>query len=205
MNASLFVLAIRVAGRCPAGCPLRLLQPELRAVPNDDAPGPRTAGRRVPIRTVDVGERPDLAARFGIAQVPCFVLVIGGQVRQQLEGMQDESTLRGLSAQIPRPTAPARVADSGSPPRPRRSLPVRLADDDSQGSKWNFHLPLPSFATRNQNQQNVQIDSPRPSAGAAGGSDATADLRNALADATPPNAAAATDDDRRATPRPAAP
>ena len=74
-----------------------------------------------PVRTIDVDQRPDLAERFGVQSVPTFVLVIGGQERERLIGMQDESTLRGLLAQIPhRRRAPAQVAES-SPPRPRRS------------------------------------------------------------------------------------
>ncbi len=147
------------------------------------------------VQTVDVGQRPDLAQQYGVSQVPTFILIIGGQERERLIGMQDESTLRALVAQIPqrRPT-PAAVADS-KPPRPRRSTPVRLVDDDSQsGSKFNFHLPLPSFASRNQNQGMVQIDQPNPPAttrAQAPNNDDPAGLHNALADAGSPAAATA--------------
>ncbi len=61
------------------------------------------------VQTVDVGQRPDLAQQYGVSQVPTFILVIGGQERERLIGMQDESTLRALVAQIPqRRTAPPR-------------------------------------------------------------------------------------------------
>jgi hypothetical protein len=72
---------------------------------------------------------------------------------------------------------------------------VRLADDDSQGSKLGFHLPLPSFTGRNQNQDMVQIDPPSPPAGArARVADDSAGLKDGLADATLPNGATAGDD-----------
>jgi hypothetical protein len=148
-----------------------------------------------PVRTIDINQRPDLAERFGVQMVPTFVLVIGGTEQQRLVGAQAESTLRGLVAQIPtRRQAPAQVADSNPPPRPRRSVPVRLADDDSQGSKLGFHLPLPSFSGRKPAQDMVQIDPPSPPAGSRPqGADDAAEMKNAVADATPPAGATAGD------------
>ena len=134
-----------------------------------------------PVQKIDINQRPDLASRYNVQSVPTFILVVGGSEQQRLVGWQYESTLRGLLAQIPsRKAAPEQVADSSSPPRPRRSLPVRLAQDDSQSSKWDFHLPLPSFG-RNKSQDMVQIDPPssgsgsRPTADASLGSNALAD------------------------------
>ncbi len=200
MNASLFVLTLASLAAAPqdvlydfysTSCgPCQMMMPIVQ----------RLHAEGLPVRTIDVGQRPDLADRFGVQSVPTFVLVIGGQERERLIGMQDESTLRALVAQIPtRRTAPAQIADSSQPPRPRRSLPVRLADDDSQGSKWGgFHLPLPSFAGRNQQQNVVQIDPPSPPAGAGPRpSDDAAAMKDAIADATPPNGAMAGDDPPR--------
>jgi len=155
-----------------------------------------------PVQTIDVAKYPEFAARFGIDRFPTFVLVIGGREQQRLIGMQEESTLRELVAQIPnRRQAPAQVAESSPPPRPRRSLPVRLADDDSQGSKWGFHLPLPSFPGKKQADEVVQIDPPSPPAGSwARGTGDVAGMQNALADATPSTGSTAGDnraDDRR--------
>jgi thiol-disulfide isomerase/thioredoxin len=200
MNASLFALALASLAASPQDVvydfysqtcgPCQMMMPIVH----------RLYAEGYAIQTVDVGQRPDLAQQYGVSQVPTFILVIGGQERQRLIGMQDESTLQALVAQIPqRRTAPAAVADS-NPPRPRRSTPVRLVDDDSQGSKFNFHLPLPSFASRNQNQGMVQIDQPNTPATAraqAPNSDDSARLHNALADAGSPAAATAGDEPPR--------
>ncbi len=195
MNASLFVLATRVAGRRPPdvvydfysqNCgPCRMMMPIVHQL----------YAEGYAVQTVDVDQRPDLAQQYNVSQVPTFILVIGGQERDRKIGMQDESTLRALVTQIPqRQRAPAAVADS-KPPRPRRTTPVRLVDDDSQsGSKFNFHLPLPSFSSRNQNQGMVQIDQPNPPTATraqAPSSDDSAGLHNALADAGNPAAATA--------------
>ncbi|HET6323328.1 MAG TPA: trypsin-like peptidase domain-containing protein [Planctomycetaceae bacterium] len=109
-----------------------------------------------PIVKINIDDRPDLAQRFGISVVPTFVLVVGGQVQQSISGMQEESTLRNMLAQIPRraPRAPER------PARSSRSLPVRLADDETK-PKWNFSLPLPPFSSNSsKNTGMVQIDTP---------------------------------------------
>ncbi len=74
--------------------------------------------------------------------------------RQRISGLQDQLSRRydPLLAQIPQ-QSPARFEGRS----PRRSLPVRLADDETK-PKWDFHLPLPPFASKNQGM--VQIDSP---------------------------------------------
>ncbi|HEX4071249.1 MAG TPA: trypsin-like peptidase domain-containing protein [Planctomycetaceae bacterium] len=195
MNASLFALALASLAASPPdvvydfysqNCgPCRMMMPTVH----------RLYAEGYAVQTVDVDQRPDLAQQYSVSQVPTFILVIGGQERQRLIGMQDESTLRALVAQIPqRQRAPAAVADS-NPPRPRRSTPVRLVDDDSQsGSKFNFHLPLPSFSSRNQNQGMVQIDQPNPPTATraqAPKNDDSAGPHNALADAGSPAAATA--------------
>jgi thiol-disulfide isomerase/thioredoxin len=199
MNASLFVLTIASLAAAPqdvlydfysTSCgPCQMMMPIVE----------RLHAEGLPVKTIDIGQRPDLADRFGVHMVPTFVLVVGGQERERQVGTQDESTLRALLAQIPRRPAPAQVADSSPPPRPHRSLPVRLADDDSQGSKWNFHLPLPSFSGRSQSQQQVvQIDPPsRPAGSGAQATVTDAGMKDAIADATTPSGAMAGDDSPR--------
>ncbi len=193
MNASLFALALASLAASPPdvvydfysqNCgPCRMMMPIVHQL----------YAEGYAVQTVDVDQRPDLAQQYNVTQVPTFILVIGGQERDRKIGMQEESTLRALVTQIPqRQRAPAAVADT-NPPRPRRSTPVRLMDDDSQsGSKFNFHLPLPSFSSRNQNQGMVQIDQPNPPTATraqAPTSDDSAGLHNALADAGSPAAA----------------
>ncbi len=84
--------------------------------------------------------------------MPTFVLIVGGQEWQRVTGMQEESTLRAMLAQIPRAPRESHPA--------RRSVPVHLADDENK--KFDFHLPLPPFASKksNSNSGMVQIDAP---------------------------------------------
>ena len=156
-----------------------------------------------PIVPVNAEQYPDFAARYGVTSWPTFILVVGGREQQRLVGYQDESTMRQLVAQIPRRRrATPEVAESNAP-KPRKPTPVKLVDDDNSGSKWNFHLPLPSFSGRNQNQAVVQID---PPSSATGTKMSTADdgglLKNAIADASMTNSAAASEETPRDT-RPA--
>ena len=126
----------------------------------------------LPVVKINIGERPDLAQRFGVDRVPMFVLVIGGTERQRVIGWQDESTLREMLAQIPhRRPVEVRVADVDQPrQQPKsRSLPVRLVDDETPPkSNWNFHLPLPSFPSTKKDEV-VQIDSPSQGGGSPSG------------------------------------
>ena len=148
-----------------------------------------------PIVPVNAEQYSDFAARYGVTSWPTFILVVGGREQQRLVGYQEESTMRELVRQIPRrrPATP-QVADA-KPPKPRKQTPVKLVDDDASGSKWNFHLPLPSFASRNQNQSVVQIDPPPSAAGSKPSADDA--LRNAVADAGVPSQAPAADESPR--------
>ena len=86
-----------------------------------------------PVVKINISERPDLAQRFGVQVIPTFVLVIGGREQQRISGMQDESVLRNMLAQIPqrapRNHATKSVADyswsmccsRSTRPKPRRS------------------------------------------------------------------------------------
>ena len=156
MNASLLVLSLAAASAAPQDVlydfysthcgPCQMMMPIVE----------RLHAEGYPVVKINTDERPDLAQRFGIQVVPTFVLIVGGQEWQRVTGMQDESTLRALLAQLPRRTAP-RPADHAA--RNNRSLPVRLADDESK-PKWDFHLPLPPFTSKNTNSGMVQIDAP---------------------------------------------
>lgn len=206
MNASLFMLSIASLAAAPQDviydfygthCSYcQMMQPTIE----------KLKAEGYPIVAVNAEQYSDFAARYGVTSWPTFILVVGGREQQRLVGYQDESTMRQLVSQIPvRRRSTPEVADS---PRPRKPTPVKLVDDDNTGSKWNFHLPLPSFSGRNQNQAVVQID---PPSSATGTKMSTADdaglLKNAVADASMTNSAAASEeaprDDRAANDRPA--
>jgi thiol-disulfide isomerase/thioredoxin/S1-C subfamily serine protease len=169
MNASLLVLSLASVAAAPqdvlydfysTSCgPCQMMMPVVE----------RLHAEGYPVVKINIGERPDLATRFGIQYVPTFVLVIGGKEQQRISGWQEESTLRGLLAQIPQ-RAPR---PSDHPARAGRSVPVRLADDETTKPKWNFALPLPPFSSNNasKNTGMVQIDSPNsgPSSSASAG------------------------------------
>ncbi|HID22847.1 MAG TPA: thioredoxin, partial [Planctomycetaceae bacterium] len=52
----------------------------------------------LPVRTVDVDEHPELARRFGIQNIPAFVLVINGRETTRRIGLTSETTLRALAS-----------------------------------------------------------------------------------------------------------
>lgn len=185
MNASLFVLSLAsLAGGPPdvlydfysTNCgPCQMMMPIVE----------RLQAEGWPVVKINVDERPDFREWYGVQRWPTFILIVGGREQQRLTGMQDESTLRSLLAQIPRRSSGTLANRSSQPPRPRRSLPVRLADDESK-PKWDFHLNLPSLPGRNRKQEVVQVDPPAPpvSNRARGAADLSGQ-RNAAPDSTP--------------------
>jgi thioredoxin 1 len=54
------------------------------------------AGARVPIRSVDVDECPELAARYGIRGMPTLVLFEGGREKARRLGLTKEPGIREL-------------------------------------------------------------------------------------------------------------
>ncbi len=94
MNASILVLSLASVAAAPqdvlydfysTSCgPCQMMMPVVE----------RLHAEGYPVVKINIGERPDLATRFGISVVPTFVLVVGGQVQQSLCGMQEESTLQ---------------------------------------------------------------------------------------------------------------
>lgn len=51
-------------------------------------------GEKVKIAKVNVDQQPNLAARFGIRSIPTLILFRGGEVAEQLVGMQPKETLK---------------------------------------------------------------------------------------------------------------
>ena len=54
-----------------------------------------------PIRKVDVEKHPELVKKYNVQTIPQFVLVINGKERTRVRGVQSESSLKRLLAQIP--------------------------------------------------------------------------------------------------------
>jgi thiol-disulfide isomerase/thioredoxin len=154
MNASLLVLSLATVAAAPndvlydfysTHCgPCQMMMPIVE----------RLHAEGYPVVKINIDERPDLMQRFGIQVVPTFVLVIGGKESSRISGYQDESILRGMLAQIPR-----RAPRTEQPTRVGRSVPVRLADEETK-PKFDFHLPLPPFTSSKPKNDMVQIDAP---------------------------------------------
>jgi thiol-disulfide isomerase/thioredoxin len=162
MNASLLMLSLATAAAAPQDVlydfysthcgPCQMMMPIVE----------RLHAEGYPVVKINIDERPDMMQRFGIQVVPTFVLVVGGQEWQRVSGLQEESNLRAMLAQLPkRATRPA--------DRPtRRSVPIRLADDESK-PKYDFHLPLPPFNSKKTKSDMVQIDAPNSGPSASSG------------------------------------
>ncbi|HEV3301930.1 MAG TPA: trypsin-like peptidase domain-containing protein [Planctomycetaceae bacterium] len=187
MNASLLLLSLATAAAAPQDVlydfysthcvPCQMMIPIVE----------RLQAEGYPVVKINIDERPDLMQRFGIQLVPTFVLVVGGQEWERVTGGQEESKLRAMLAQLPRRTQPS-PADRPT----RRSVPIRLADDESK-PKFDFHLPLPPFNSKKtksdpsksdpSKSDMVQIDAPNsgPSASAGAGTqlaDGSSDRRD---------------------------
>jgi thiol-disulfide isomerase/thioredoxin len=198
MNASLFMLSIASLAAAPQDVIYDFYGTHCGYCQMMEPTIEKLKAEGYPIVAVNAEQYPDFAARYGVTSWPTFILVVGGREQQRLVGYQDESTMRQLVSQTPRRRRSTPEVAESNTPRPRKPTAVKLVDDDNSGSKWNFHLPLPSFSGRNQNQAVVQID---PPSSASGTKMSTADdaepLKNAVADASLTNSAAAADETPR--------
>lgn len=75
----------------------------------------------LPVRQVDVDRNKSLAQRYGVTNIPAFVLVVNGKAVDRVVGVTTESRLRSMIARIPRATPPAVASND----RSRRSTPAR--------------------------------------------------------------------------------
>ena len=60
-----------------------------------------------PVQKVDVDQERSLAQRFNVRSMPTFILVVDGKEQMRVVGMQSESRLRQMLAQIPRDPLPS--------------------------------------------------------------------------------------------------
>jgi thioredoxin 1 len=51
-------------------------------------------GNKVKIAKVNVDQQPNLAARYGIRSIPTIMLFQGGEIAEQMVGMQPKETLK---------------------------------------------------------------------------------------------------------------
>jgi S1-C subfamily serine protease len=109
-----------------------------------------------PVREVDVDRDAALAGRYGVTNIPCFVLVVDGQERGRIIGATSYERLAGLLAKGGVGRAGEGIVSSRgqSPDRPRKllSLPASFlrnrspapAAPEKPSSRQPFDTPLPS-------------------------------------------------------------
>jgi thiol-disulfide isomerase/thioredoxin len=89
------------------------------------------AARGYPVRKVNVDREPELAARFGVEKIPCFVMLVDGQMVDSVVGGTTYSRLERL-CQL------ARAARPSAPP----TNPPQLAETPPQPDA--FSVPIPA-------------------------------------------------------------
>lgn len=80
----------------------------------------RLAAEGVPVRKVDIDADPELAKRYGVTGVPCFVMLAGGRESGRLVGATSYDQLRALaqSGLAAGPAASVAPVDSAAPNMP---------------------------------------------------------------------------------------
>lgn len=80
----------------------------------------------LPIRKVDVDQEPQLAARFGVKSIPCFVLIADGKELDRVNGLTTEQQLRGMLNRLPKsaPIAKEAEGDRRDGPDLGQAIPV---------------------------------------------------------------------------------
>ncbi len=87
------------------------------------------------VRRIDVGRQPDLARRFGVRGVPCFVLMAGDRELDRVEGATSFGRLEAMftraaarpASQATRPAENSRGISATAPVRYRGQSPDRVA------------------------------------------------------------------------------
>lgn len=133
--------------------PCRQMEPTIR----------RLASEGYAVRQVDIDQHRQLAAQYGVTQVPCFVLVSGGREVARSVGAQSYGELVQMFAraeqQLSPPTSrpsqpdmmaapPAEVFRGQSPDRPGGRLRERMAEmfSGSRGGAADAYPPPPAGA-----------------------------------------------------------
>jgi thiol-disulfide isomerase/thioredoxin len=89
--------------------PCRAMQPTVGALEE----------KGYPVQKINIDQRPDLAAQYGVKSVPCYVMVVNGQVADRVEGSTSFSRLERMfqaAATTTPGTAPPEAAGPGGPP-----------------------------------------------------------------------------------------
>ena len=124
--------------------PCRTMEPTLRRLHDEG----------YPIQVVNVDRQPDLARRFNVGSIPCFVLVANGREVNRLEGTCSHDRLVELfrqgglrpSSGLAPPANRLTNARSASPGLPAQAAPTRRAAEPSSPDAVPHTPPMESVA-----------------------------------------------------------
>jgi thiol-disulfide isomerase/thioredoxin len=121
------------------------------------------------IRQVDVDKEKDLANRFNVSSIPCFVLVVDGKEVTRITGATSEEQLKRLLAQIPSDPPPVAATPPTRQPTPEPSQaefefeePTRFAQAEPvQAPGPGEQRPQPSPLTPTSNEAAAEAEPAR--------------------------------------------
>jgi len=108
-----------------------------------------------PIRKVDIDVEKELANRFRIEGIPCFVLIVNGREVERVSGMQDEKALRAMMMKLPKPDDQVATTTKSSTTANDRKL---LAKNVSSSAKNNDPKLVPTDPNDTVRGQSPQLD-----------------------------------------------
>lgn len=131
----------------------------------------RLASAGYPVRKVDVDQHQDMAQRFGVQNIPCFVLLVNGQERGRLVGQVQPQQLEQLftSAGVGPAASPGAIARGQSPDRRlfggRSARPAVNSAPDLSTPRLQIEMgTLISAASTEYPQQHFQSQPRQPAA-----------------------------------------
>lgn len=104
------------------------------------------------IRKVDVDEERELAARFAVKSIPCFVLVANGQEIDRVAGVTSEQQLKGMLNRLPKPAVRDSEGHGNGTSAPRLGPAVPITPPT--GNKPNRDREPEDFRSRGNNDFN---------------------------------------------------
>jgi thiol-disulfide isomerase/thioredoxin len=121
--------------------PCQMVEPAVR----------RLVAEGYPIRRVDIDQNPQLASRYRVTSVPCFVMVVGGREVDRVVGATSPDRLRQMFARArfeprKRPGDP-RPSAAGTPPTARSSAPPSRPTATTGDDRQSFPCAAPARGT----------------------------------------------------------
>ena len=118
----------------------------------------RLERRGFPVRQVDIDREGELARRFHVESIPCFVLVANGREVSRITGATDENKLISLMNMLPKQSSDAELADQSPRKNGPLTLPVKPGSKSADEKKP--FLKLPNLFSKNGEAKLTPTDTP---------------------------------------------